>query len=234
MYENILHAPSALTKNLKLVPPSTMNFAIEQPGGKILEIHTVGSGILRKRAKIVTAFDGALGEFIGDMLATMYAANGIGLAAPQVGKSLRIAVVDVSPSLSEGEVCNLDGEGERGVAAIMPLCLINPEIKQRSSEIHIQREGCLSIPKFFGHVKRPAEIVLEFVDRKNASHALACGGILARCIQHEIDHLHGKLYTDYLSASGRKRLAKYLAKNSQTQLSECDDGDVGAADNLQG
>jgi peptide deformylase len=207
---------------------------MEQPGKKILEIHTIGSEVLRKSTKIVTAFDEVLAEFIGDMLTTMYAANGIGLAAPQVGRSLRIAVVDVSPSLSEGEVCNLDGEEVKDITAIMPLCLINPEIKQYSDEIHAKREGCLSIPKFFGHIRRPAKIILGFTDQKNTSHMLTCGGILARCIQHEIDHLHGKLYTDYLSNEGRKCLAKYLAKRSRMQLPERNDWDVGAADDLQG
>lgn len=210
-----------------------MNFTIKGPGRKIFEIHVVGEGTLRKNAKFVTIFDENLREFVGDMFATMYAADGIGLAAPQVGKSLRVVVMDVSSSLSEGEMCKFDGQEVQDIASIMPLHLINPVIKKYSSEICSQKEGCLSIPGFSGHVKRPREVMLIFVDQKNASHTLTCDGILARCAQHEIDHLNGKLYTDLMSHQDKKRFAKYLAERSEMQSSERDDGDSGAPDNLQ-
>ncbi|MDR0595273.1 MAG: peptide deformylase [Puniceicoccales bacterium] len=211
-----------------------MNFAIKQSQGTVLEIHIVGDRILRENTKIVTNFDKNLGNFIGDMLATMYAAEGIGLAAPQVGKSLKVVVIDVSPCLSEGDKCDFDGNKVEEIGSIMPLCLINPVIKKYSSEVISQNEGCLSVPDFSGHVKRPVGIVLTFVDQQNVSHVLSCNGMLARCLQHEVDHLNGKLYTDLLVQKDKKRFTKYLGERSKTHLSKSNHGNIGAAQDFQG
>jgi peptide deformylase len=233
-YENIPHASFALKDNPKLTPSSTMNFKTEQSDGVVFKICTIGDGILRKKTKFVTIFNKNLHILIEDMIATMYAHDGIGLAASQIGVSLKVAVIDVSPCLSEGEACKLDEVDVQDIAAIMPLHLINPEILQYSDETCSQSEGCLSVPEFHGHVRRPTEIAFRFVDQHNVSHTLICDGILARCVQHEIDHLNGRLYTDLMSARDKKRLAKYLATHSQVQLSKCDNGDVGAADDFKG
>ncbi|MDR2435995.1 MAG: peptide deformylase [Puniceicoccales bacterium] len=233
-YENIPHASFALKDNPKLTPSSTMNFKTEQSDGTVFKICTIGDDILRKKTKFVTIFDKNLHALVGDMIATMYACDGIGLAAPQIGISLKIAVIDVSLCPSESETCELDGKDIQDITTIMPLHLINPEIIHYSSETCGQREGCLSIPEFHGHVRRPAEVVFRFVDRQNISHTLTCSGILARCAQHEIDHLNGKLYTDLMSPKDKRRLAKYLAMRSQMQLSKCDNGDIGAADDFKG
>ncbi|MDR0715260.1 MAG: peptide deformylase [Puniceicoccales bacterium] len=211
-----------------------MNFAIKQSHGTVLEIHTVGDRILRENAKMVTNFDKNLESFIGDMLATMYAMEGIGLAAPQVGKLLKIVVIDLSPCSSEGDECDFDGNKVKEIGSIMPLCLINPVIKKYSSEVISQNEGCLSIPDFSGRVKRPVVVVLTFVDQQNVSHALSCDGMLARCVQHEVDHLNGKLYTDLLTQRDKKRFAKYLSERSKTRLSKSNHGNTGAAQDFQG
>ncbi|MDR0679627.1 MAG: peptide deformylase [Puniceicoccales bacterium] len=210
-----------------------MNFAIKQLHGTVLEIHTVGDRILRENTKIVTNFDKNLENFIGDMLATMYAAEGIGLAAPQVGKLSKVVLIDVSSCLSEGDECDFDGNKVKEIGSIMPLCLINPVIKKFSSEVISQNEGCLSIPGFSGRVKRSAGIVLTFVDRQNVNHVLSCNGMLARCVQHEVDHLNGKLYTDLLAQKDKKRFAKYLGECSG-RLSKSNHGNTGAAQDFQG
>jgi peptide deformylase len=189
-----------------------MNFAAKRHGGKILEIRTIGDEILRKHAQSITTFDENLGELIGDMLATMYAADGIGLAAPQIGKSLKLVAIDVSACQEENETCELDGRAIQDIAKIMPLILVNPAIEAYSEEICEHSEGCLSIPEFCGHIRRPKKITLRFADGENIKHTLACDGILARCAQHEIDHLHGKLYTDLFTQKDRKHFLKYLAK----------------------
>ncbi|MDR2721139.1 MAG: peptide deformylase [Puniceicoccales bacterium] len=210
-----------------------MNLKIERHSGRIFKIHTIGDSILRKKTKFVTTFDKNLHELIGDMIATMYACDGIGLAAPQVGMSLKIAVIDVSSCLLECELCKLDGENIQNIATVMPLHLINPEIIQYSYEICSQKEGCLSIPEFYGYVKRPMEVNVCFVDRQNIGHTLTCNGILARCVQHEIDHLNGRLYTDLMSARNKKHFTRYLAMRSQAQLSECDNRNIGAANDFE-
>ncbi|MDR1255349.1 MAG: peptide deformylase [Puniceicoccales bacterium] len=209
-----------------------MNFAIMQSDETIFEIHCVGDRILRKNAKNVTIFDENLEKFVRNMVVTMYAAAGIGLAAPQVGESVKVVVVDVTSGLDGGEVCTFDGKEILNIATIMPLCLINPVIKTRSTQVCSQNEGCLSIPDFHGYVRRPRAVSLSFVDQYGGEHALACDGILARCVQHEIDHLAGKLYTDLLRPRDKKRFAKYLAERAETPSTKCNHGDGGAADDL--
>jgi peptide deformylase len=148
----------------------------------LLEIRVLGDPILRRETDLVTDITDELRELVANMFTTMYAAEGIGLAAPQVGRTERVAVVDV--------------EGTR-------LTLINPEIVVSSGAAKAE-EGCLSIPEIYGDVTRPERIVVRATDLEGASFELEAGELVARCIQHEIDHLHGKLFIDYLGLFKRR------------------------------
>jgi peptide deformylase len=148
---------------------------------------------LRTRAQPVTAFDAALGTLIDDLLETMYAAPGIGLAATQVDVHRRVIVIDVSE--------------ERNA----PLVLINPEILEREGEAKSE-EGCLSVPGIFDEIKRATRIRLRSHDRAGQVGENEYTDILAVCIQHEMDHLEGRLFVDYLSDLKRERIRKRLDK----------------------
>ena len=148
---------------------------------------------LRTRARPVTVFDPALGTLVDDMLQTMYAAPGIGLAATQVDVHQRVIVIDISD--------------ERNA----PVVLINPEILSREGEARTE-EGCLSVPGIFDEVQRAARIRVRAHDRSGASFEQDYDDILAVCIQHEMDHLDGKLFVDYLSDLKRERIRKKLDK----------------------
>ena len=143
----------------------------------------------------VDAIDDSLGKLVDDMFDTMYEAPGIGLAAPQIGVLKRFFVVDVG-----------DDEDRD------PRCFINPEITARSDETSVQEEGCLSLPKLYGDVERAVRITVRFQDRNGATSTLDADGMLARCIQHEMDHLDGILFVDHLSALKRKMLLRRAAK----------------------
>jgi peptide deformylase len=131
-----------------------------------------------------------------DMLETMYQAIGIGLAAPQVGRSSRVIVLDVAR------------EGEKP----QPLKLANPEILWRSSELATFSEGCLSLPEHYADVARPAEIRLRYLDQENEIREMNATGLLATCLQHEIEHLDGILFVDHLSLVKRGMILRKLAK----------------------
>ena len=148
---------------------------------------------LRTRAQPVTRFDAALGKLIDDMLETMYAAPGIGLAATQVDVHKRVIVIDISKEHNE------------------PLVLVNPEILAREGEASTE-EGCLSVPGIFDDVKRAARMRVRAQHRDGATFERDFEDILAVCIQHEMDHLEGRLFVDYLSDLKRERIRKRLDK----------------------
>ena len=148
---------------------------------------------LRTIAKPVEQVDDALRRLIDDMLETMYDAPGIGLAAPQVNVHKRVIVIDLSEEKDT------------------PLVLINPSILERSGEEEMD-EGCLSVPGFYERVKRSERIRVRALDRDGRTFERNADGLLAVCIQHEIDHLEGKLYVDYLSGLKRQRIRKKLEK----------------------
>lgn len=157
----------------------------------ILDIRVLGDPILRQETKPVAVVTEDVRRLIDDMFETMRAAQGIGLAAPQVGRTERVAVVDV-----EG--------GKR------PIVLVNPEIVATSATLDKGEEGCLSIPDVFGDVERPEKVVVRALDRDGTEFTVEGSELLARCLQHEIDHLHGKLFIDYLSVLKRRAaLAKW-------------------------
>jgi len=154
----------------------------------ILDIRVLGDPILRKETRHVDEVNDDIRQLVRDMFDTMYAAEGIGLAAPQVGRTERVTVMDV--------------EGAR-------FALINPEIVERSGTIRGE-EGCLSIPDVLGDVERSNRVKVVALDESGAEIDVEGTELLARCLQHEIDHLHGKLFVDYLSILKRRAaLAKW-------------------------
>lgn len=154
----------------------------------LLDIYVLGAPILREETKKVDEVTDELRELIDDMFETMYAAKGIGLAAPQVGRTERVTVVDV------------DGN---------PLVLINPEIVLSEGKAR-EEEGCLSIPDIYGDVDRAKHVVVRAIGRDGQPVEIDADDLLARCMQHEIDHLHGRLFIDHLSLVKRRAaLAKW-------------------------
>ena len=150
-------------------------------GGRILDLRVLGDPILRQETKVVESVTDELHQLIDDMFETMHRARGIGLAAPQVGRTERIAVADV------------EGGGKS------PIVLVNPVVVSASSATAKAEEGCLSVPDVFGDVVRPESVVIRALDREGKEFEMEASELLARCFQHEIDHLHGKLFLDYLS-----------------------------------
>ncbi|WP_426415537.1 peptide deformylase [Aestuariirhabdus sp. LZHN29] len=153
---------------------------------------------LRTRAKPVDAVDRDIQKLADDMLETMYDAPGIGLAATQVDVHLRVIVVDVSEDNST------------------PHILINPAISPIGDEFEESQEGCLSVPGYYESVQRPERIRVEALDRDGQPFTLECDGLMAVCIQHEVDHLNGKLFVDYLSPLKRNRIRKKLEKSQRS------------------
>ncbi len=171
----------------------------------ILPIFVLGSDVLRTRADEVEGDSPELQKFVDDMIETMHAASGIGLAAPQVGKLLRIFTVDLTP-LAE----DLEEDGE--VVPDQPMVFINPVLSNPVEEESVFEEGCLSIPDIREDVTRPIELQVEYYDRDFERKTIVVDGMLARVIQHEADHLEGVLFLDYLSPF-RKRLLKRRLKD---------------------
>ena len=165
----------------------------------IRNIITIPDPVLKQVSAPITEIDGDLQTLLDDMLETMYEAPGIGLAANQIGLAKRIAVVDVA---KEDEPKN-------------PIFLINPEIIWSSDEKSVYQEGCLSIPEFFEDVERPAQVRVRHLDREGNSQEFDADGVLATCVQHEIDHLNGILFIDYLSRLKRDRVMKKFAKQAK-------------------
>ena len=151
---------------------------------------------LRQVAEPIPAVSDEVKQLAADMLETMYAAPGIGLAAPQIGEMKRIVVMDLS---KEGETPD-------------PIVMINPEIKSYSEDTVTTEEGCLSIPEIYYDVERPAEVTVEYTDLEGKRVTRGATDRLAICIQHELDHLDGVLYIDYLSRLKRDRVLKKFQK----------------------
>jgi peptide deformylase len=154
---------------------------------------------LRTRAKPVTEFDATLGRLIDDLFETMYSAPGIGLAATQVDVHRRLIVIDVSEDRSA------------------PLVFINPEILEREGEAKTE-EGCLSVPGIFDDIQRAARVRVRAQDRTGAVFEQDLDGVVGVCLQHEMDHLEGKLFVDYLSDMKRDRIRKKLEKERKERI----------------
>ena len=167
-----------------------------------LDIITLPDRKLRMPSAPVERVDDEVRKLMDSMLEAMYEAPGIGLAAVQVGVPRRIVTIDVAQR--EDESAEPD-----------PLFLINPEILWTSDERQTAEEGCLSIPEYFAEVERPAEVRVAYIDRDGKKQELKANGVLAICLQHEIDHLDGKLFIDYLSKLKRDMVIKKFAKQAR-------------------
>ena len=175
--------------------------AVAAPARKIYPIVKYGDPVLEKPAATITKFDAELETLVEDMFASMYVANGVGLAAPQIGKSIRLTVVDVTA-------------GKNPEAKIV---LVNPEIIHAEGEVR-EEEGCLSVPGFRGYVVRPQFVTVRAQNAKGETFEIRGENLLARAFCHEIDHLHGILFLTHLSMLKRdliKRKIKKLRKEGE-------------------
>jgi peptide deformylase len=167
----------------------------------VLPILTAPDPRLKLVAKPVDKVDTKMRRLMDDMLDTMYQSIGIGLAAPQVGVSQRVIVIDVAR------------EGEKP----KPMRIANPEIIWRSEETTVANEGCLSVPEHYADVSRAAAIKLRYLDHENEIREIDADGLLATCLQHEIDHLDGVLFVDHLSALKRGMILRKLTKAKRSR-----------------
>lgn len=158
---------------------------------------------LKKRCEPVTEISAEIERLAADMLETMYDAPGIGLAAPQVGVTKRVIVMD----------CIKEGTPE-------PMALINPEIIWSSEDLSVYEEGCLSIPDQYADVKRPAEVQVRWLDLQGQVQERQFSGLWATCVQHEIDHLDGKLFIDYLGPLKRQMITRKMEKLKRERARE--------------
>ena len=162
----------------------------------IKTIITEPNKILRQKSKSVETVGNEERKLMKDMLDTMYHANGIGLAAIQIGVPKRIIVMDISKNKEKKT----------------PMYFVNPTIKNKNSEHSTYEEGCLSVPNYFAEIDRPKKCEVEYLDYNGKKKTLNADGLLATCIQHEMDHLEGVLFIDYLSKLKRSMIVKKLSK----------------------
>lgn len=159
---------------------------------------------LKLRCAPVTRVDAGVRRLMDDMLETMYEAPGVGLSAPQVGETRRVIVVDATPR-----------DGPRG-----PLRMANPEIISAARELAPREEGCLSFPDQFADVERPAAVRIRYLDEENEIREIDAKGLLAACVQHEIDHLDGVLFVDHLTALRRGMILRKMQKAKRMKAKE--------------
>ncbi|MDY0009976.1 MAG: peptide deformylase [Bdellovibrionales bacterium] len=177
----------------------------------VLPIYVAPHPVLKKPAEPVAAVTDDIRQLVKDMFDTMYDARGIGLAAPQIGQSVRVLVMDVeqtgAPEDDEGEE-----ESLQPLTPGKPIAVINPEIVWTSDDMNTYEEGCLSIPGQYAPVDRPEKVRIKYLDENGAAQEMEADGLLATCIQHEIDHLDGILFTDHLSSLKRDMVMRKLKK----------------------
>lgn len=163
-----------------------------------LDIITLPDPLLRKQSEPVERVDDELRQLMGDMLETMYEAPGIGLAAIQVAIPRRVIVMDVTRDEEDAEKD--------------PICMVNPEIITLSDDMRLHEEGCLSIPEFTAEIERPGKTLVRYIDRQGSEQEMLCEGLLSTVVQHEIDHMNGVLFIDYLSRLKRDMVIKKFIK----------------------
>jgi len=174
----------------------------------LLEIVKYGAPILRQKGKAVEEVTPSIKKLIGDMLETMYAFKGVGLAAQQVGLALQLTVIDVRGVTDRPS--SLEWEGEAvDVADYMPMVLLNPDVKPAGNLV-AGPEGCLSFPEIFGEITRPEVVDVVALDKQGKQIRFRCGGLLARAIQHETDHLNGILFIDRMDKITKDDLRSQL------------------------
>jgi peptide deformylase len=173
----------------------------------IREIVTLPDKVLRQKSAAVDKIDAGIKKLVEDMFETMYDAPGIGLAAIQLGVAKRVVTMDLSKKEDDQK----------------PLVFINPEITWSSEEKSIYEEGCLSIPEYYEEVERPAQVKVKYLDIDGKPHEITAKGLLATCLQHEIDHTNGVLFIDHISKLKRDRITKKFtkaAKNAKADAKE--------------
>jgi len=171
-----------------------------------LEIIIVPDPVLKQEAQPVAGVDNAIRKQMDNMLETMYEAPGIGLAANQVRMLNRVLVIDISARQEEEEPKS------------NPICMANPQVIWLSEEFSVMEEGCLSIPKQYAEVERPASVRVKYLDYEGQEKELKADGLLSHCVQHEIDHLNGVLFTDYLSGLKRNMILRRVEKLKKQEV----------------
>lgn len=174
----------------------------------ILEVVKYGHPALRKKGDLIGKITPEIEKLAADMLETMYAAKGIGLAAQQIGRALQLTVIDVRGVTDRPSTLELDGK-PASVDDFMPLVLINPELTPTGKPV-AGPEGCLSFPEIFADIVRPESVRVSALNRQGERIEFHCGGLLARVVQHETDHLHGILFIDRMSRATKEELRAEL------------------------
>ncbi|MEW6156624.1 MAG: peptide deformylase [Verrucomicrobiota bacterium] len=174
----------------------------------ILPIVKYGHPVLRQKGERVTEVTPEVRAFVDDLLETMDAARGVGLAAQQVGRALQVAVVDVTEITDRPSTLHLEGK-PADVLAFMPVVLINPEVKPIADPVS-GPEGCLSFPEMYAEISRPESVEVTAWNAAGEKYSFCCGGLLARAVQHEVDHLNGILFIDRMSPEKKRELKPEL------------------------
>jgi peptide deformylase len=174
----------------------------------ILEVVKYGHPALRQKGARVEKLTPEIDQLTKDMFETMYAAKGIGLAAQQIGRALQLTVLDVRGATDRPSTLEVDGK-EADVLTLMPLVLINPEVKPLGDPV-AGSEGCLSFPEIYGEIKRSGMAEVTALNQAGEEIKFRCGGLLARAIQHELDHLNGILFIDRMSRADKEELKPQL------------------------
>ena len=170
-----------------------------------------GDPVLRMKGAEITRFNAELKVLISDMIETMYSAEGIGLAAQQIGIAQQLCVIDVRPPKDAEIYFNYSYDGKSlPLDLFMPLALVNPKITVTDHHEDIYEEGCLSFPDLSGNVMRPTEVCCAFKDAEGNNHSLNADGLLARCILHEVDHLNGVLFIDKMDKKDLNKISKEI------------------------
>ena len=183
----------------------------------VLEIVKCGHPILRQKGQPIDRITPEIRQLAADMLETMRAANGVGLAAPQIGQSLQLTVIDVSASEIPSGLF-LEGR-ETPVHSMMPLVLVNPVLSEMEGE-QLSEEGCLSVPEITGAIRRAAAVTVRAQGLDGQPICFRCTGLLARAAQHEVDHLNGILFVDRMDAATRASIAGKLKRMQKKVLAD--------------
>lgn len=183
----------------------------------ILEVTKYGNPILRQKGTAIEKITPEIKQLIADMFETMYATKGIGLAAQQVGKALQLTVLDLRGVTDRPSTLELDGKPAE-LEKFMPLVLLNPQIKPLNDPV-LGPEGCLSFPELYGDVLRPESVEVKALDAKGKPIEFRCGGLLARAVQHETDHLNGILFIDRMDRKSKNEIRDELdALQTETKI----------------
>ena len=184
----------------------------------ILPVVKYGHPALRQKGARIGSVNATIKRLIADMLQTMYAAKGVGLAAQQVGQALQLTVIDVRGVTDRPSTLELDGK-PADVHAFMPLVLINPEVKTLG-ETATGGEGCLSFPEIYAEIPRPESAAVTALNEAGKTIKFLCGGLLARVVQHEVDHLNGILFIDRMASETKRELKPQLDELQATTKAE--------------